>query len=1083
MTRLTHLTLLTTAVLVLAIAFAAEAGAASRRGAAVKVAQSSLGRILVDVHGRTLYLSTHDKRRASSCYGTCARNWPPFTTHGKPRATSGARSALLGTTRRKDGRIQVTYHAHPLYYFAGDKRAGQTRGEGLSAFGGRWYAVSAAGTAVRTPKPATFEYAKLAHGVLAIKGTEAADRIALRLKAGKPDVLQVDVGDNGSADASFDRASIKRITIDARGGDDLVRVDDRNGVFTTTIPTTIDGGSGNDTIAGGSGAETLLGGDGNDSLDGNGGSDKVFLGAGDDTFVWDPGDGSDTVEGQDGTDVLRFNGADAAERIDLSANGNRLRLFRDVGTITMDTAGVELVDVNALGGADLVSVNDLSGTGVSAVNIDAGAGDGQSDQVIVGGTNGDDAINVDGDASSPAVSGLAARVAIQHQEPSDQLTVDGLGGNDRISAAALTAQIMLTLDGGAGDDPLAGAKGIETLRGGDGNDSVDGNGGNDLALLGAGDDTFVWDPGDGSDTVEGQDGADTMRFNGAVAAERIDLSANGSRLRLFRDVGAITMDTAGVERVDVNALDGADVVTTDDLSGTGVTAVNVDLAGALGGTAGDAQTDRVIVNATNGNDTVNVDGDANAVKVGGLAASVQIVHQEAASDRLELNTLGGADTVTAAGLAAGAIQFVVHGGAGDDTLAGGKGVETLLGGDGNDSLDGNGGNDVAFLGAGDDTFVWDPGDGSDTVEGQDGADTLRFNGASVAERISLSANGNRLKLLRDPGRITMDTAGVERVDVNTLGGADEVFPGDLTGTGVNVVNLDLGADGEVDDVFVDGTDGSDAIDVAGAATGVSVTGLSPRVTIQHQEADDQLAVAGRAGNDSIVAPNLSADVIALTLDGGTGDDELFGGRGSEQLLGGDGDDVVDGFKGDDLALLGAGDDTFAWDPGDGSDTIEGQDGIDTMSFIGANLAEQIDLSAIGNRLRFHRDLGNVTMDTAGVEEIDFEALGGADVVTVNDLSGTDVFALQVDLEGTPGAGDGQPDRIVVNGTNGDDAIEVRGNADAVKIGGLAPIIVLLHPEAAQDRLELNTLDGTDTVNSDGLAVGAIQLLVDGVPAP
>jgi Ca2+-binding RTX toxin-like protein len=471
------------------------------------------------------------------------------------------------------------------------------------------------------------------------------------------------------------------------------------------------------------------------------------------------------------------------------------------------------------------------------------------------------------------------------------------------------------------------------------------------------------------------------------------------------------------------------------------------------------------------------------VKVGGLAASVQIVHQEAASDRLELNTFGGADTVTADGLAAGAIQFVVDGGAGDDTVAGGKGVETLLGGDGNDSLDGNGGNDVAFLGAGDDTFVWDPGDGSDTVEGQDGADTLRFNGASVAERIALSANGNRLKLLRDPGRITMDTAGVERVDVNTLGGADEVFPGDLTGTGVNVVNLDLGADGEVDDVFVDGTDGSDAIDVAGAATGVSVTGLSPRVTIQHQEADDQLAVAGHAGNDSIVAPNLAADVIALTLDGGTGDDELFGGRGSEQLLGGDGDDVVDGFKGDDLALLGAGDDTFAWDPGDGSDTIEGQDGIDTMSFIGANLAEQIDLSAIGNRLRFHRDLGNVTMDTAGVEEIDFEALGGADVVTVNDLSGTDVFALQVDLEGTPGAGDGQPDRIVVNGTNGDDASEVRGNADAVKIGGLAPIIVLLHPEAAQDRLELNTLDGTDTVNSDGLAVGAIQLLVDGVPAP
>ncbi|HEX7311096.1 MAG TPA: hypothetical protein VF232_07940 [Gaiellaceae bacterium] len=1076
MTRLTHFTLLAIAVLVLVVAFAAEAGAASGRGAAVKVAQRSLGRILVDSHGRTLYLSTHDKRRVSSCNGACARNWPPFTTHGKPRAISGARSALLGTTRRKDGRIQVTYHAHPLYYFAGDKRAGQTRGEGLSAFGGRWYAVSAVGAAVRKPKPATFKYATLAHGVLAVKGTEAADTIALRLKAGTPGVLQVDVGDNGSADASFERASIARITVDARGGDDLVRVDERNGAFTTTVPTTIDGGSGNDTIAGGSGAETLLGGDGNDSLDGNAGRDTAFLGAGDDTFVWDAGDGSDTVEGQDGTDVLRFNGADAAERIDLSANGNRLRLFRDVGAITMDTAGVERVDVNALGGSDLLSVNDLSGTGVGAVNLDVGAGDGQSDQVIVGGTNGDDAINVDGDASSLAVSGLAARVAIQHQEPSDQLTVDGLGGNDQISAAALAAQITLTLDGGAGNDAIAGAKGIEALRGGDGNDSLDGNGGNDLALLGAGDDTFIWDPGDGSDTVEGQDGADTMRFNGAVAAERIDLSANGSRLRLFRDVGAITMDTAGVERVDVNALGGADVVTTNDLGGTGVTAVNVDLASALGGTAGDGQADRVIVNATNGDDTVNVDGDANAVKVGGLAAGIQILHQEAASDRLELNTLAGADSVNAAGLAAGAIQFVVDGGAGDDTLAGGKGVETLLGGDGNDSLDGNGGNDVAFLGAGDDTFVWDPGDGSDTVEGQDGADTLRFNGANVAERFGLSPNGNRFRLVRDPGGITMDTAGVERLDVNTLGGADVFGANDLSETGLTDVNLDLGTDGEVDQVFVDGSDGSDAIDVAGVATAVSVTGLSARVTLQHQEPDDQLVVAGRAGDDSIVAPNLAADVIALTLDGGTGGDELFGGRGSEQLLGGDGDDVVSGFKGDDQASLGAGDDSFEWDPGDGSDVVDGGDGLDTLNFIGANVAEQVELSADGNHVLFKRDVANVTIDSVGLEQIDFAALAGADTVTVNDLTGTDLPALHVDL----GGGDGETDRIILNATDGDDTIGVSGNAEAVKTG-VTSSVVILNQEPARDRLEINTLGGTDTVTTDDLAPGAIQLLVDGLP--
>ncbi len=307
---------------------------------------------------------------------------------------------------------------------------------------------------------------------------------------------------------------------------------------------------------------------------------------GDDTFVWDPGDGSDTVEGQAGADTMRFNGANVAERVDLSANGSRLRFFRDVGSITMDTDGVERVDFNALGGSDQVTVNDLSGTDVGRVNVDlagtlgGAAGDGQADRVIVNGTNGNDTINVSGDASGVAVSGLPALVAIQHQDASDGLGVNGLGGNDSISAAALAAQaIVLALDGGAGDDTLGGGQGVETLLGGDGNDSIDGNKGNDVALMGAGDDTFVWDPGDGSDTVEGQDGADTMRFNGAPAGERVDLSANGGRLRFFRDVGNITMDTDGVERVDFNALGGSDQVTVNDLSGTDVGRLNVDLAG------------------------------------------------------------------------------------------------------------------------------------------------------------------------------------------------------------------------------------------------------------------------------------------------------------------------------------------------------------------------------------------------------------------------------------------------------------------------------------------------------------------------
>jgi hypothetical protein len=245
-----------------------------------------------------------------------------------------------------------------------------------------------------------------------------------------------------------------------------------------------------------------------------------------------------------------------------------------------------------------------------------------------------------------------------------RIELDGGDGDDRIridESNGAFGDIPMTIAGGAGGDSLAGGSAAELLLGGDGNDSIDGNRGNDASFMGAGDDTFVWDPGDGSDVVEGQDGSDTMLFNGAGVAEQVDLSANGGRLRFFRTQATITMDTHGVERVDFNALGGADVVTVHDLSGTDVTSVNVDLAGALGGAAGDGQADRVVVEGTNGNDAIAVTGDAGGVKTSGLATTVGILHSEAANDRLEINTLAGTDIVDSGGLAAGAIQLLVDG--------------------------------------------------------------------------------------------------------------------------------------------------------------------------------------------------------------------------------------------------------------------------------------------------------------------------------------------------------------------------------------------------------------------------------------
>ena len=124
------------------------AGPSKGSAAIVHVAQSKLGRILVDNHGRTLYLFENDRRGKSSCNGACAKAWPPLLASGKPHAGAGAKASLLGTTKRSDGRRQLTYNGHPLYTFVKDIDRGQTNGEEVDAFGAEWYVVSSAGAKI-----------------------------------------------------------------------------------------------------------------------------------------------------------------------------------------------------------------------------------------------------------------------------------------------------------------------------------------------------------------------------------------------------------------------------------------------------------------------------------------------------------------------------------------------------------------------------------------------------------------------------------------------------------------------------------------------------------------------------------------------------------------------------------------------------------------------------------------------------------------------------------------------------------------------------------------------------------------------
>ncbi|MGW1422995.1 beta strand repeat-containing protein [Bradyrhizobium manausense] len=729
-----------------------------------------------------------------------------------------------------------------------------------------------------------------------INGSNASEMFTITANG-----TRVRFDETGPAPFSLDIGTTENLVLHAGGGDDVITAGNGLG---SLISLTLDGGAGNDRITGGDGNDLLIGGAGDDVVSGGRGNDVARLGSGDDTFIWNPGDGSDTVEGGSGNDKLLFNGDNINETIDISANGGRVRFTRDVADITMDLNSIEQIEFDARGGADNITVGDLSGTGVKEVLVDLGAvpggtqGDGAADTVTVNGANGDQHIQVTSAGTTVTVTGLAEVVTIANAETAnDHLVIQALGGNDVIDASLLAAAIGLTIDGGAGNDTITGSQGADTLIGGDGNDKVTGGRGNDVALLGAGDDLFTWNPGDGSDTVEGGTGTDTLVFNGSNVAETMAISANGSRALLTRDVGAITMDLNGVEHVQIAAAGGADNITVNDLTGTGVTQVAVDLSAGPGSTSGDGAADRVTVNGSAGDDNIKVVTSGGSIVVDGLAAQVTIAHADA-GDVLAVNGGPGNDVIDASAIKAGQLFSL--------NINGGDGTDTITGSAGNDIVAGGRGNDFANLGAGDDTFVWNPGDGSDTVEGGKGTDTLAFNGANINENIGISANGGRVLFTRDVANIAMDLNGVEHIDFNALGGADNITVNDLSGTGVNQVNLDLGAnDGAADTVTINGTAGSDVITVTEHDGIVTVSGLGQDINITDAGAGDRIVINGLDGDDVITASGLHGG-IQLVANGGNGDDVLIGSPGNDTLTGGTGDDVLIGGGGLDVLDGGSG---------------------------------------------------------------------------------------------------------------------------------------------------------------------------------
>lgn len=773
------------------------------------------------------------------------------------------------------------------------------------------------------------------------------------------------------------------------------------------------GSSGNDVLTAGSGADQLFGQAGNDTLLGKGGVDALFGGTENDTLTG--GDADDQAFGEGGDDRIIWNPGDDT---DLNEGGD----------------GTDTVEVNGGGGAEVFTTT-ANGTRVRFDRLD------------------------------PAPFALDINAA-------EKLVLSANGGDDSFSAVGnLAALIQITVDGGPGGDTLLGSNGADLLIGGDQADFIDGQQGNDVAFLGTGDDSFQWDPGDGSDTVEGQDGADQLLFNGSNGAEVFEAAANGGRVRFTRNLGTIVMDLDDVERLGLKALGSADTLIIDDLSGTDLVAVDADLAGTFGGSTGDAAADVVIVNGRNADDSVDIHGTGTAASVIGLPALVNIANAEGANDSLVVNALGGADTLNATALTVGIVKLTLDGGAGNDTLLGSNGADVLLGGSENDVVEGQQGNDVAFLGAGDDSFQWDPGDGNDTVEGQDGSDSLRFNGSADSENIDIVANGGRVIFFRNLDSVLLDLDDVELLDFYAVDGADNIVVGDLGGTDVGTANLDLGtaSGGQANAIAVNGTQGDDTITAATQPNTIVVAGLGATVNIFHAEqASDRLTLNGLGGADVIDGTALGASSIQLIMNGGLGVDVLRGSAGGDLFNGGDGNDG---------AYMGDGDDTFVWNPGDDNDTVEGEAGFDTLLFNGANVAENIDISANGGHVRFFRDIANVVMDLTGLERVNYAALGGADTVTVGDLSGTDASEVNVALQSSLGGGDGMLDRVIVHGTGGEDVAAVLGAGSDVSVIGLAVTVALTGAEAANDALDLRMQGGDDAVDATGL-ITTMTLVAD-----
>ena len=314
------------------------------------------------------------------------------------------------------------------------------------------------------------------------------------------------------------------------------------------------------------GDDVISVGNGNDTVEGDGGTDVASLGAGDDRFIWNPGDGDDSVFGGHGTDTLEFNGSDGAELMTVTNITGGFRFFRDLGNIIVDATRTEVIEVNALGGNDVI---DASGQTRSSVAVDLVGGVGND--TFTGGSGNDSFLWDPGDGDDVFDGGNGTdTLRFNGSDGAEVMRVTDLGGGflffrdlgDITVENQNVERIEVDTKGGNDDFEATGASvGRIVLRTGDGDDTASGGRGDDWASLGKGNDRFIWNPGDGSDSVLGGTGTDTLEFNGSDGNEVMAVNAlAGGVVQLFRDLGSIDMRLRDIERIEIDAKGGDDLI-------------------------------------------------------------------------------------------------------------------------------------------------------------------------------------------------------------------------------------------------------------------------------------------------------------------------------------------------------------------------------------------------------------------------------------------------------------------------------------------------------------------------------------------